>query len=89
MTRVEFPLSMYQVTDTGRILKMDDAFEFSAALAAAFETLKYPLPTWRELTPEQFKEHVHALQRAVVEGTEEGLDPVGGPAEPGLDDDAG
>lgn len=62
---MDYPVSMYQVTQSGRILKMDDAFNFSTLVAALFERHGYEVPNWQELTVEQFEQHVKLLKEKV------------------------
>lgn len=59
---MDFPVAMYQVTESGKVLKMDDAFNFSTLVASLFEKHGYKLPKWTELTPAQFEQHVKLLE---------------------------
>lgn len=89
MSNIDYPVAMYLVTAHGRILKMEDAFEFAAVLPSAFQAAGLPLPEWRGITPDQFERHVDELRKRLVGTDEEGLNAAGSGSGAALDPDAG
>ncbi len=89
----EYPVALIQITSSGRVVKMNDAFQFSVAVGAAFEKCHLTMPTWDEMSVDEFeayvlelREKIHGLETEAVHEDEDGGDGPGGDAGPPAQD---